>query len=262
LDTTYPQGLVFDVQSAEAAVAEIPEHLLARSKAKRAAAGGGDGGSAASAPAAASSTTPGAEVAAAPAAAVAKAPKAETAVPGPVIPVVPKGQAFSRITKVMLMAGLPVWAFFYAGIFATPKSTTETIAEQGGRLFAGQCASCHNANGSGKEGGGVGRPLWKGQVELTFPKIEEQIAFVRHGSCEKGVAYGNPKREGGEHKALTGMPAFAELTDQQIWAIMTYERTVLSEKPWPVPTAEEVATGVTVPIPTSVPATTEAVCRP
>jgi mono/diheme cytochrome c family protein len=241
-------------------MAEIPEHLLARSKAKRAAAAGG-GGDAAATPAAATSASPGAEVAAAPAAAVSK-PKVEAAVPAPVVPAIPKGQLFSRVTKVMLMAGLPIWAFFYAGIFATPKSTKETVAQEGGRLYSNNCASCHNANGSGKDEGGVGRPLWKNNAEYTFTKDVEQIAFVRHGSCEKGVAYGNPKREGGEHVAIGGMPAFPDLTDEQIWAIITYERTILSDKTWPAPTPEEVTSGTTLPLPTTIVPTTENVCRP
>jgi mono/diheme cytochrome c family protein len=244
-------------------VAEIPEHLLARSKARRAALTGGDG---AETPAATPASTPSsaASVAAAtpaPAApAATKAAKAEAAIPAPVTPVIPRGQTFSRATRVLLMVGMPVWAFFYSGIFATPKSTVETPQQLGARLYAAQCASCHLANGAGQDAGGVGRALWKGEAELTFPKLEEQIAFVRHGSCQKGVPYGNPDRPGGEHKALSGMPAFPDLTDEQIWAIITYERTVLSEKPWPELTAEELAAGEAT-LPTTIAPTTENVCR-
>ena len=238
-------------------MAEIPEHLLARSKARRAAlAGGGDGADAAT------PTTPEPAAASAPVAAVAtaKAAKAETAVPVPVTPPVIKGQAFARMSKVLLMVGVPIWSFFYSGVFATPKSSVESPQQLGARLYNGQCSSCHLGSGAGKEEGGVGRPLWKGEAELTFPKIEEQIAFVRHGSCEKGVAYGDPKREGGEHKALTGMPAFPDLTDEQIWAIIVYERTVISEKPWPELTVEEQAAGKAT-LPTTIAPTTENVCR-
>jgi mono/diheme cytochrome c family protein len=238
-------------------VAEIPEHLLARSKAKRAAAaGGGDGGSAAPAAPAASVAAIGAEVAAAPVASPAPA-KAETAIPKPSAPAPIKGLAFARITKVVLMAGVPIWAFFFAGVFNTPKSKVDTPEVAGAKLYASQCASCHLGNGAGKEEGGVGRPLWKGQAELTFLKPEEQIAFVRHGSCGLGVPYGNPKREGGEHVAIGGMPAFPDLTDTQIWEIITYERTVLSDKPWPVPAAGEEA----APMPSTIPPLTENVCR-
>ncbi len=239
-------------------MAEIPEHLLARSKARRAAlTGGGDGADAVAptpAAAAAPSDAPVAAVAAA------KVTKAETAVPTPVTPPVVKGSTFARVSKVVLMAGVPIWSFFYSGVFATPKSTVESPQQLGARLYNAQCASCHLGSGAGSDEGGVGRPLWKGQAELTFPKLEEQIAFVRHGSCQKGVAYGDPKREGGEHKALGGMPAFPDLTDEQIWAIITYERTVISEKPWPELTAEEQAAGEAT-LPTTIPPLTENVCR-
>jgi mono/diheme cytochrome c family protein len=246
-------------------MAEIPEHLLARSKARRAAlTGGGDGSEAAPAAAAApaASSAPAGDTPAVQApAAAARVAKADTAVPTPApTPPPVKGLMFSKMTKVVLMAGVPIWAFFYAGIFATPASKTETPAQAGARLYAAQCASCHLANGAGKDENGVGRALWKGEAEKTFLKTEEQIAFVRHGSCAVGVAYGNPKREGGEHVGLGGMPAFPDLTDTQIWEIITYERTILSGKEWPE-AAEGEAEGAESPIPTSVPYATEDVCR-
>jgi mono/diheme cytochrome c family protein len=253
------QLLTFSFNLRRTAVAEIPAHLLARSKAKRAAAAGGgegepDTSTVASVAADTTASSAGAVVAAA--ATAAKPAKVETAIPKPSTPPPVKGLAFARITKVILMAGVPVWAFFAAGVFATPKSTTETPQQAGARLYIAQCASCHKTNGSGKEGGGVGRPLWKGEAEKTFLKAEEQIAFVRHGSCAVGVPYGNPKREGGEHVGLGGMPAFPDLTDTQIWEIITYERTVLSDKPWP-----EAVEGEAEAIPPTIPPLTENVCR-
>jgi mono/diheme cytochrome c family protein len=235
-------------------VAEIPAHLLARSKAKRdGLTGGADSAPADSAAPAAATEATGAVVAAA--AAAPKVAKIDTAIAKPSTPPPVKGLAFARITKVVLMSGVPIWAFFFAGVFATPKSTVETPQQAGARLYAAQCVSCHLANGAGKEGGGVGRPLWKGEAEKSFLKAEEQIAFVRHGSCAVGVPYGNPKREGGQHVGLGGMPAFPDLTDTQIWEIITYERTVLSEKEWPV-----VAEGETEAIPPTIPPLTENVC--
>jgi mono/diheme cytochrome c family protein len=235
-------------------VAEIPAHLLARSKAKRAGLTG-EGGS--DAPAAEASTASTTTAAVAPVAAAAAPVKAETAIPKPSTPPPVKGLAFARITKVALMTGVPIWAFFFAGVFNTPKSTVDTPQVAGAKLYASQCASCHLSNGAGKEGGGVGRALWKGEAEKTFLKAEEQIAFVRHGSCGIGVAYGNPKREGGQHVALGGMPAFPDLTDTQIWEIITYERTVLSDKPWPEPAEGEAE----APIPSTIAPTTENVCK-
>lgn len=133
------------------------------------------------------------------------------------------------------MAGVPVWAFFFAGTFITPKSNVETEAARGARLYSANCSTCHLANGAGKDAGGVGRPLWKGNAEKTFPQLEQQLAFVRHGSCGVGVKYGNPAREGGQHAALGGMPAFPDtaLTEDDLVAIVKYERTVLSDAEYP-----------------------------
>jgi mono/diheme cytochrome c family protein len=219
-------------------VAEIPEHLLARSKARRAAVSGEGGGDAATpaaaSPAAASASATPATTSAAPSASAKAAAAAAVPVSAPKPPVV-KGLVFAKMSRVALMAGVPLWAFFYAGVFAVPASTTETPAQIGASIFSSQCATCHLANGAGKEGGGVGRPLWNGMAEMTFPKLEQQLAFVRHGSCEKGVPYGNPKRADGEHVALGGMPAFPDLTAEQIQYVLEYERTELSGKPFPVP---------------------------
>ncbi len=210
-------------------MAEIPEHLLARSKAKRATISGEGGAETAPAPGDPAAATP-AKVAAT---AAPKAAKIEAPVPASAPPVV-KGLLFTKVTKVLLMTGVPVWAFFYAGIFATPKSTVETPAQLGGKIYSSQCAGCHVANGSGSEGGGAGRPLWNGNAEKTFPEIESQIAFVRHGSCATGVPYGNPKHPDGEHVGKGGMPAFPDLTAEQIQYVIEYERTVLSGKEFPV----------------------------
>ena len=221
-------------------MAEIPEHLLARSKARRSALSGGGDGEAAAPTSTASTTAPtGSAVPAVAAASVAKAAKIVAPVPAsaPKAPVI-KGLAFAKSFRVLLMVGVPMWAFFYSGVFKVPVSTEETPEQIGASIYAAQCSACHGANGGGSEAGlGIGRPLWNGQAELTFLKAEQQIAFVRHGSCSKGVPYGNPKREGGEHKALVGMPAFPDLTPQQILYVIEYERSILSDKPYPEPEA-------------------------
>jgi Cytochrome c len=220
-------------------VAEIPAHLLARAAARRAALsgeGGGDAAPEAAAPAAASAAP---AVSAATSAATKAAAAASVPVSPPKPPVV-KGLMFAKMSRVGIMIGVPMWVFFYAGIFNKPDTTTETPAQIGAKIFTAQCSLCHVANGSGMEGGGIGRPLWKGMAEMTFPKLEQQLAFVRHGSCSKGTPYGNPKRSGGEHLALTGMPAFPDLTAEQIQYVIEYERSVLSEKDYPVPVAPAV----------------------
>ena len=238
-------------------MAEVPPHLLERAKARRAAMG--QGGADAGTPAVAATDVVPTETVAAPAVVRPVATTAAAAAPPVVVvPPTPRGLQFAKMAKVMLMAAVPVWAFFFAGTFVVPKSTVETEAALGARLYTANCSTCHLANGAGKEGGGVGRPLWKGQVELTFLKAQQQVAFVRHGSCGLGVPYGNPDRPGGQHKAIMGMPAFPEtaLTENQLHAIITYERSVLSEAV-AYPTTLPGAT--TVPTPTIAPLT-ENVC--
>lgn len=237
-------------------MAEVPPHLLERAKARRAAMG--QGGADAVTPATPASDAAPADNVAAPAVVRPAAAAAMAPPPIEVVPPSPRGLQFAKMAKVLLMVAVPVWAFFFAGTFVVPKSTVETEAALGARLFTLNCSTCHLANGAGKEGGGVGRPLWKGQVELTFLKAEQQVAFVRHGSCGLGVPYGNPNRPGGQHKAILGMPAFPEtaLTENQLHAIITYERSVLSEAV-AYPTTLPGAT--TVPTPTIAPVT-ENVC--
>jgi mono/diheme cytochrome c family protein len=234
------------VLSERPTVAEIPEHLLARSKARRSALSG-EGGTDAAAPVApaspSSSSTPAVVT---PVVQAAKAVAIAVPASAPKEPVVP-GLLFAKMARVGLMVGVPLWAFFYAGIFNTPVSLKETPLTIGANIYSSQCSTCHGANGAGSDAGGVGRPLWKGEAEKSFLKTEQQVAFVRHGSCEANAPYGNPKREGGEHVAKTGMPAFPDLTAEQILYVIQYERTILSEKPWPElvagelePTAEEI----------------------
>lgn len=103
---------------------EVPEHLLQRSRERRAALGlgGGDAGDA-PAPAASPATQ---SAAAAPAAAAPSAPAApaEPAAPAPKIgiPTVPLGQPLAPRTRVPVwampaLAILPFWAVLYAGAF-------------------------------------------------------------------------------------------------------------------------------------------------
>src|SRR5687767_5003730 len=100
------------------AVTDVPEHLLERSRQRRAALGlGGD------APAAPTSTAPAEASAAAPApaaAAAAPAPVIEAAPPPPPRPRPPKTRVPAWIMPVL--AGLPIWGFFYVGAFGDRPS--------------------------------------------------------------------------------------------------------------------------------------------
>lgn len=216
---------------------EVPAHLLEKAKARRAALAGG-------ASADAATPTPGtggdAPAPAASVPAVAAAPRAAAAsVAAPVAektPPPPRGSLAARFGAVFFLAVTPVWAFFMWGAFGTPRASANSPEAIGERLYNQNCASCHLGNGAGKDGGGVGRPLWNGEAEKTFPSPIDQAAFVKHGSCASGQPYGDPKREGGQHIGQQGgiMSNFSGLSDEDLIYIVAYERAILSGKEFPV----------------------------
>jgi mono/diheme cytochrome c family protein len=221
-------------------VAGVPQHLLDKAKARRAALEGKPAPEASSAPAASTA------IEAAPAAAPAKAAAATAAGSGgggakvpaapatPAVPAKPRGSVLARGGAAFFLAVTPLWALFMFNSFATPSSKTLTPEAEGQKIYEAQCSACHGANGAGSDAGAPGRPLWNGEVEKTFPKPIDQVAFIKHGSCAAGEPYGNPQREGGQHIGKVGMPAFeGNLTDQQILYVVAYERAILSGKEFP-----------------------------
>ena len=228
-------------------MADVPPHLLERSRARRAALGLGGGDAAPDATK--GGTSPAAPASAAVAAVTAKAPaaapaaSAKAAGPGPMATLTPPAPevivpAKPRIPiwAMPVLILMPLWGLFYAGTYTTDRGNVQTPEEIGATLYASNCQTCHNANGSGSAAGGIGRPLWHGEVEKTFLIPEQQVAFVRHGSCPEGTPYGNPKREGGPHKALGKMPSWDGFTDEELGYIVAYERNNLSDKPFPTTT--------------------------
>jgi mono/diheme cytochrome c family protein len=216
---------------------EVPEHLLKRSRDRRAALGlgGGDGGDAA--PAAAETGA-----ASAPSAAVAKSP----ATPAPVVESAPKPppfippfvQASERRQRVPLwampvLAFLPIWGVLYAQTLSQPPVTTLSQVQSGAAIFATNCSGCHGSTG----GGGAGRPLADGEVIKTFPNIVSQLEYVHlgddgHQEVYGSPAYGNPKRDGGQHSFPFGaggkMPVWKSLSDAQLLEVVRHERETLS----------------------------------
>lgn len=216
---------------------EIPEHLLKRSRERRAALEGDSGASAAAEPTAAA--TPAATQSASPATApAAPAPTGRGQAAAPAAPPPPKPDSFvvanykkrSRIPfwAMAALALLPLWAFMYA------RSVTTQAQEAAGPLAVGTetysvCASCHGGSGEG----GVGYPFTGGEVLKTFPHIEDQLRFVYFGSEAYSAAgvdvYGDPNRAGGPHVVLqrngSPMPAWGgNLTDEQILGVVCHER--------------------------------------
>jgi mono/diheme cytochrome c family protein len=216
-------------------VTEIPEHLLRRSRERRAALSGGDAGegeAAAPAPAASapaeSSEAASAETAPVPAAAPAPAP---AVIDEPLAPVYIADAAAKRsripIWAAPVLVILPLWAVLYAGAFGTRGKTGPVDPlVLGQQVYASAgCSSCHGGSGEG----GVGPPLHGGQAKLTFPNEADHIKWVQTGSGPyAGKPYGDPARPGGQHVAKGIMPSFSgALSQAQIEAVVKYEREKL-----------------------------------
>ena len=193
---------------------EIPEHLLKRSRERRAAAGGGGdsgGGETPGGAAAEGATTP-AKAAAAPAPSMPAHPAPVE--PTPAAPPSPMVEAYRKRRKIPfwampVLAIIPVWAYVYVGTLSPPPEG-EGPEVLGAELFAGNgCGGCHGAGG----GGGVGPAFTGGAIYETFPAFETHMQWVHLGSAggetEVGDTYGaTDKPVGG------GMPAFDQLSDQ------------------------------------------------
>lgn len=110
-----------------------------------------------------------------------------------------------------------------------PTATNTFDAAAGERLFAGNCAACHQANGQGIPG--VFPPL-KGDPVETAADPTEQIHIILtglHGKTIGNIAYPGQ------------MPNFAAtLHDAEIAAIINYERTSWGNNA-PLATAAQVA---------------------
>lgn len=205
---------------------EVPDHLLERSRARRAALGLGGDDAPAAAPAAGdvSAATPATTDAAAPVAAAAAAPAV------PVVKEVPPPPAFVQHAidrkKIPWWAAaalgfVPLWAIVYAGTLSEADTGELTVLGHGGEVYAERCASCHGPTG----GGGVGPALAGGAVAETFPDRSEQLAWVYLGSdAWPGSTYGATAKP-----VQGGMPGFGDaLTPYDLLSVIRYEREILS----------------------------------
>jgi mono/diheme cytochrome c family protein len=218
-------------------VTEIPEHLLKRSRERRAAVSGESAAEAGPAAAATPATTQ----PAAPAAAAPSAPAGRGAAPVPAAPPPPKPDsavvaAYKKRKRIpfwamLALSLLPVWAFMYARAVTTQAEEAAGPLGVGDEVY-GACASCHGGDGSG----GVGRAFTNGEVLKTFPHIEDQVRFVYYGTEAYEAAgvdsYGDPDREGGAHTVRSyngaAMPGQAGvLTDAEILGVVCHERYTL-----------------------------------
>lgn len=213
---------------------EVPDHLLQRSRERRAALGGTSAPAASSAGGGGDDAGDGGASTAAAVPAAAAAPAVVEYVPPPPPP--PHVQAaLDRKKLPRWMAGVGaitlLWSFIYAGVLFAPEAgITDPEVALGQELYEANCASCHGAGGEG----GSGRPL-ADSVTLTFPSFEDHFAFVLEGSPAEGTPYGNPDRPGGQHIARSQgfgtMPAWGgTLTEEEIRAVVRYEREVLDHE--------------------------------
>ncbi len=221
---------------------EIPEHLLRRSRDRRAALGDGGADSGSEAPgdgdAAASPAVPAAAVAATGGAVAVPATEPEAAPPVVLPRPVQAALRRKRLPTYVVgaLAVLPFWALLYAGAMTVPPRTiTDPQLIEGKALYESQCAGCHGQDG----GGGQGRAISGGEVLKTFPVGERDahIEWVAIGTegVGQGNGYGDADREGGQRVAGSyngsNMPAFGEtLTEEEILAVVRYEREILEEQ--------------------------------
>jgi mono/diheme cytochrome c family protein len=223
---------------------EIPEHLLRRSRERRAALGlGGDGeGGGDGEPGgalAARSDAPPAKAATGTTGAAAKAGGAAATpaiidepvdlAPKPVY-VAPTGPHKLRVPiwVMPVLVAIPLWAFFFPAAFSNhKKAAVVDPITIGSGVYHSSCSTCHGSNGEG----GVGPALHGGLAAITFPNVADHIDWVKNGSTglAKNAPYGDPNRAGGQHLASKNdMPGFASsLTATQIQDVVAYERTKL-----------------------------------
>ncbi len=183
---------------------EIPEHLLKRSRDRKAAEGGASEGGA-SVPATTAAATPAVAVPATPAV----APLAQVKPDPPYVAAAKKRQRipYWAMTTLALM---PIFLFMYV------RGLQPEVAQASGPIAIGEenygsCASCHGGDG----GGGAGRVLNNGESLKTFPHIEDMLNWIYAGTEAYEAAgvnpYGDPNREGGAHSTRSyngsAMPA-------------------------------------------------------
>jgi mono/diheme cytochrome c family protein len=225
-------------------VTEIPEHLLRRSRERRQQLGlptsgeeAPEGGapSAAAEPTAGEPTVPATTEGAAPAITEPAAPPEPAAPEPPAMEPTYVHAARRRVklpTWAMAVAGLlPIWGLLYIWSLTPNEEEVEGPLAVGAEVY-GSCSSCHGSSGQG----GIGYPFTNGEVLKTFPKLEDQVAFVYTGNAPfLGGSYGDPNREGGARVAGTrgnmpqwGEQAGGELSDTELIAVVCHERYTLS----------------------------------
>jgi mono/diheme cytochrome c family protein len=208
---------------------EIPEHLLARSKARRAAmGGGGDAPAASSTEVAATESAAPAKAASTPAPAAAATP-AVPAEPEPTPPWVEAAQKRKKIPMwaVPVLFFLPLWAAVYALTLDPPTQTDGPFAI-GDEVYNGKgCSGCHGASG-----GGAGNiPALVGDTAATtlFPEPALMVAWIALGS--EGFLKAGINQLPSGYPVAGGMPAWeTSLTAEELMAVVLHVRSSLNDE--------------------------------
>lgn len=207
---------------------EIPEHLLKRSRERRAALGlgGGDAG-ASSGDEAVPAATPASSTPATTAASPAPAPAAPVEVkPEPPKPVPAYVQAAQQRRRIPLwampvLAAVPLWGYVFFRTLDPPPVENDPLVL--GEAVYSSCAGCHGGSGQG-----VSAPaLADGAVLKTWPDYRDHMMWVKLGSQDW------PAATYGANNAATNagiMPGHPALDDQELAQVVLYERQVLSDE--------------------------------
>jgi mono/diheme cytochrome c family protein len=203
---------------------EIPEHLLKRSRERRAALGLGGGGDD-DAPAAAADDAPAAAAvpattAATPAPAPVEEPKPEPFRPDPLYIQAAKRRRRIPYWAMPVLAALPLWGYVYVRTLEPPPAGEDDPLVIGAETFSGNCASCHGGTGAGI---GNAPALADGAVLATFGDWRDQAAWVRIGTeAWPADTYGDSQKPVGGSGGV--MPGWPTLSDAEIAAVVMHER--------------------------------------
>ena len=207
---------------------EIPEHLLKRSRERKAELSGET--PAADAPSESAAVEP---AAAAPAVA-ASVPVPDVAPePEPPVRVAPYVEAAQKRKKmpfwiVPVLLTLPVWGAMYVGTLErVPQGLTGLLGEGEVLYVEAGCSGCHGAEG----GGGIGPALADGEVHATFTSLEDQVVWIAKGSALIGTGNTYSSADSPRPRIVAGqMPGYGlesanPLTAEELIAVTIYERT-------------------------------------
>jgi mono/diheme cytochrome c family protein len=202
---------------------EIPEHLLKRSRERRAALGlGGDAPADAPAESAGTPAATPAPAAATPAprpAAPVEEPKPEPPKPDPYYIQAAKRRRKVPFWAMPVLVAMPLWGYVFVRTLEPPPAGETDPFVLGTEVYS-RCSSCHGATG----GGGSGPGFVDGAVQETWPDWRDHAMWVRLGSEGwPGDTYGAQ-----EKAKAGGMPAWA-LTDQELAQVVLHERELGGE---------------------------------